>query len=158
MDDEILATVRASAPRRVIGAGMLGVLGLLLVWLALTEPPSGLWQVMLIGFAVVAIWLACAMWRATRHRVQLTPKGVRGSDGTIIAPIEQIKAVERGAFAFKPSNGFLIRLHARAEPVWQPGLWWRFGRRIGIGGMTPAAETKMMSDMIAILLSERKDG
>jgi hypothetical protein len=63
--------------------------------------------------------------------------------------------VDRGTFAFKPSNGFLLRTETRQPRLWQPGLYWRTGRRIGVGGITRAAESKALADLIAIKLAER---
>ena len=72
--------------------------------------------------------------------------------------IEEVEALERGLFAFKPSNGFLIRTRAPKPRGWQPGLWWRVGRRIGIGGVTSAGQAKAMSEIMAALLLERDGG
>ena len=68
--------------------------------------------------------------------------------------VEDIDAVDRGVFAFKPSNSFLIRTRSPNTYVWAPGLWWRLARRVGIRGMT-AAETKFMSEMLSVMLAER---
>ena len=63
--------------------------------------------------------------------------------GPSLHNLKNIARVERGLFAFKPSNGFLILLNNPMSRAWHPGLWWRFGRRIGIGGVTPQAEGKV---------------
>jgi hypothetical protein len=34
-------------------------------------------------------------------------------------------------------------------------MFWRLGKRLGVGGVTPGAQTKMMSDMIAAMIMER---
>ena len=70
----------------------------------------------------------------------------------IRARMDEIDRVERGAFAFKPSNGFLVHLKKPGHRAWQPGLWWRMGRKLGIGGVTPAGQAKFMADMIALRL------
>ena len=41
-----------------------------------------------------------------------------------------------------------------SAPV-EPGLWWRIGRRIGVGGVTPASQSKVMADLITARLIER---
>jgi hypothetical protein len=43
----------------------------------------------------------------------------------------------------------MIRLKTPASRVWAPGLWWRFGKRVGVGGVTPAGQGKAMADVIA---------
>jgi hypothetical protein len=40
--------------------------------------------------------------------------------------------------------------------MWVPGLWWRIGRSVGVGGMTGAAETKMMAEMIEAMIAVRR--
>ncbi|WP_339106659.1 hypothetical protein [Roseovarius rhodophyticola] len=110
-DSEILAIVRASPGRRVLGVSAMGVLGLLTVYVAMARPPDALvWQAFLLLIGGLSLWLADAMRRATALAVELTRDGLRTSDGEVIAPLDQIETLDRGIFAFKPSNGFLIKL------------------------------------------------
>ena len=97
------------------------------------------------------------MRRATSNAIELTATILRDSDGTVIARIEDIEHIDRGVFAFKPSNGFLLRTKAGTGGTreWRPGLWWRMGRRIGIGGMTPGRQTKYMAEAIATIIATR---
>ena len=159
MSDEVLAVVRASAARRGLGVAMLALLGVLLVYTAVVRPPAAAgWQMFLILVGLFALWAAEKMRRATLLAVELTADGLRASDGEVIAALDQIDTVDRSMFAFKPSNGFILRLKERAEGRWQPGLWWRMGKRVGIGGVTPGAQSKAMADILAAMLIERKDG
>jgi hypothetical protein len=63
--------------------------------------------------------------------------------------------VERGAFAFKPSNGFLVRLDKPLGRGWAPGLWWRLGRLLGVGGVTSASQSKAMAEILSLELARR---
>lgn len=155
MSDTVLATVQASQPRRWMGVIMLAVVGALVLYVAMSTPPSLAWQVFLVLVGVAALWMAERMRRATEQKLELTETELRCSDGQLVARIEDIENIERGAFAFKPSNGFLITLKTPGARVWQPGLWWRLGRRIGVGGVTPGSQTKFMSEIIAAQLAER---
>ena len=155
MEDDILATVRVSAPRRWLGLGVLLGFGSMVIYVALATPPALSWQLFLLVIGAGALWIAERMRRATGFRIELTRDELRCSDGTRIATIDEIEALERGTFAFKPSNGFLIRTSVPGTRVWLPGLWWRVGRRIGIGGVTSAGQTKAMSEILAALLAER---
>lgn len=154
-DDEILATVEASPARRVMGVTMLGALGLLMAYVAASTAPGFGWQLFLVVIAGIALWLAYRMWQATAHRIELTPLGLRCSDGVEIVSIADLQVMDRGFFAFKPSNGFLMRARTKAPRAWYPGLWWRTGRRIGVGGVTPGSQTKAMTEIIAALIVER---
>ncbi len=156
MGDEVVAVVRASAARRGLGLAMLGLLGLLLIYVALVRSPAEPgWQAFLLLAGLVSLWAGDRMRRATALSVELTPAGLRSSDGEVIATLDRIEGVDRGMFAFKPSNGFLLRLTEPAGARWQPGLWWRLGRRVGIGGVTPASQAKLMADLLAAMLAER---
>mgnify|MGYP005989020985 CR=1 FL=1 len=153
--DAVLATVRASGGRRSIGLTALGFLGLFLIYLAFSSSPGLGWQAFLIVLGVLALWMAERMRRATASTIELTSKVIRDSDGTILAHVADIENLDRGVFAFKPSNGFLLRVKRGSElgNAWRPGLWWRIGRRIGVGGMTPGNQTKYMAEIISILMA-----
>lgn len=154
--NEVLATVRASNGRRFLGLSSLGILGVLLIYIAFMKPPSFGWQLFLLAVGVSALWIAEMMRRATASSIELTPTELRDSDGTVIALVADIEGMDRGFFAFKPSNGFLLKTKpGSAQRVWRPGLWWRMGRRIGIGGMTPGSQTKFMSEIIATMMATR---
>ena len=155
MSNDILATIEASAARRVMGTAMLGLTGALLVYVAFSAPPSPAWLVFLLVVGAAALWLAVRMWQSTTHRIELTAEELRCSDGQLIARVEDIEAIDRGFFAFKPSNGFLIRTGTPGGRTWMPGLWWRSGCRIGIGGVTPGAQGKAMSEILAAMLVQR---
>lgn len=154
-DDEILATVTASLGRRVLGIGMLAFLGVLVIYVALTKPPELGWQIFLITFGTIALMVADAMRRATALHLELTREVLRDTGGDVIARVAEITSVDRGAFAFKPSNGFLLRTATGSPRRWRPGLWWRMGSRIGVGGMTPGRQTRNMAEIIAIMIAER---
>lgn len=154
----VVAVVRASTGRRILGLGSLFVLGVLLIYVAFATPPALWWQVFLIAVGGSAIWVADAMRRATASQVELTETELRDGDGTLIARVADIEGLDRGFFAFKPSNGFLLKVRAKSGNHWRPGLWWRLGRRIGVGGMTPGHQTKVMSEVLAVMIAKRDGG
>jgi hypothetical protein len=155
--DAVLATARASAGRRMIGLVSLGFLGVFLIYVAFTSSPGLGWQLFLLVVGGGAIWMADFMRRATSEAIELTSSVLRSSDGTLIARVEDIEHIDRGVFAFKPSNGFLLRTKqgTGAENIWRPGLWWRMGRRVGVGGMTPGNQTKYMAEVISTMIAIR---
>jgi len=156
---EPLLTVRASQPRRAAAVAMLGALGALPLAVALAAPPAALgWRLFLLGFGAGALVLAWRLWRATASALVLTPEGLRDSEGREIAPLAEIVSVERGMLAFKPSNGFLLHLARPGPRHWAPGLWWRLGRRVAVGGVTGAGATRAMADLIALRIAQRAAG
>ncbi|MEL7011741.1 MAG: hypothetical protein AAFO72_00520 [Pseudomonadota bacterium] len=159
MSDEVITTLYASPSRRYLGIVMLLLLGGLLIYTALAHPPDELgWQAFLLGMGAVFLWVSERMRQATSRGVELTENGLRGSDGEVIASIDDIHSVDRSIFVFKPSNGFVVRLNRSAPARWMPGLWWRMGKRIGIGGVTPGGGGKVMADMLAAMLLKRDKG
>lgn len=159
MANEELARITASAPRRVIGVGAMLGLGALLLYMALsTGGMHLLWQAALGGLGLGALWLAQKTWTATGHVLILTDQALTDSDGTVVARIDNIERVDRSAFAMKPSNGFLVILRQPGPRVWRPGLWWRLGRRVAVGGVTAGSQTRPVADIMSHLLTRRKDG
>ena len=151
-----ITTLRASAPRRILGVVMLGLLGILLLCVALLQPFANFgWQAFLAALGAGSLWLAERMWRATAQPVELTEDALRTGDGEIIAMVGNIASVDRSMFAFKPSNGFMLKLKRGAPLRWRPGLWWRAGRYVGVGGVTPGAQARAMADVLSALLAKR---
>ena len=153
-DEEIIATLQASVMRRLFAYGAVFALGALLILLAFVQPPAFGWQIFLIVLGAGALIVAERLRRATLLGLVLTDTELRDTGGQVLTQLSNVKSVDRGAFAFKPSNGFVLRLHNRAPHVWAPGLWWRFATRIGVGGVTPAGPAKYMAEQIALRIGE----
>ena len=149
-------TLRASPSRRVFALVTQAGLGLLLLWVALAHPPQApAWGVGLLALGAGVLWLTIRAWRGSAQAIVLDAGGLRREDGTPIAPIGNLVAVDRALFAMKPSNGFVARLDAPMAGAWVPGLYWRIGRRVGIGGITGGAETKLMADTLAVMIDRK---
>ncbi|MFO7759968.1 MAG: hypothetical protein R6V26_16075 [Roseovarius sp.] len=156
-DDDIRLELSASAGRRAIGVGSVALLGLIMLYLAIVQSPGPGWRLFMVAFAALALWMAQRMWHATAHRLELTPGGLRSSDGRVIAPMEDVVAVDRGVFAFKPSNGFMVKLSRKGPFAWEPGLWWRIGRRVGVGGVTHRTPAKVMAEVLEMRIAQRPE-
>lgn len=159
--DPILARVSPSVPRRVLGVSILSILGGTLIYVAMARPAEALgWQLFLLALGAGALALAGLQMRATARGLELTATELREIGGRQIATVALVERVERGAFAVKPSNGFLLRLSS-AHPdgnSWAPGLWWRLGRRVGVGGITSPAEGRAMAEILTAMIAERARG
>jgi len=134
------------------------VLGVTAICVALLRPPSNPgWIVFLLALGLGALWLTDRMRKATSHRLELTREALRSSTGEVLVNVADVEAIERGAFAFKPSNGFTLVLKNNAQTGpkrWEPGLWWRLGRRVGVGGVTPGHQAKAMAEILSALMQE----
>ena len=149
-----IATLQASAARRFFAYGAVFALGAMVILLAFLQPPALGWQLFLIAFGAGTLVVAERLRRATRTALILTETQIVDSSGTVVVDIDNIKSVDRGAFAFKPSNGFVLRLATPQPRAWAPGLWWRYSTRIGVGGVTPSGPAKYMAEQIAMRLSQ----
>ncbi|MDX8354393.1 hypothetical protein [Cognatiyoonia sp. IB215182] len=156
-ENGVYASVHASPARRIFAYAVLFALGILVLYTALAHPPSIGWLVFLLAFGIGALWLAERLRRATLLRIDLTATDIRDSAGTVLATMDEIRAVDRGVFAFKPSNGFTLVMDTKMPRGWAPGLWWRLGRRVGVGGVTSAGQAKFMAEQIAFRLNQRSN-
>lgn len=153
-----LHVLRPSGPRRFFGLAVQLILGSLLLYVAIVHPPADLlWKLFLIGLGLGALVLARHGWRGSARGIVLDETGLHQEDGRAVAPLDNIASVDRALFSFKPSNGFIVRLRAPMGRAWVPGMWWRVGRRVGIGGVTGGAETKIVADALSFMVA-RRDG
>lgn len=150
-----LAILSPSPIRRVMAVTVLFATGALMLWVAVTKPPASVgWTLFLVAIGTLMIWLTWRLWLATARAVMLTREGIFDSDGFCLCRVEDVASVEAGVFAFKPSNGFTVRLKRGSGFSWAPGLWWRIGRRLGVGGVTPKSEGKYMAEVLTLIVSE----
>ena len=156
--DEVLIGLRASAGRRLIGIGALFLLCMIPLWHGYdnySETGKGL-TLNLLG--LTGLFGALRIWQSSRTELELTPSELRETDGRQVVRVADIVKVDREAFGvLKPTNGFVIITRKSMPLVVSPGIWWRFGKRIGVGGLTGAGEGKAMAELLQDML-ERRDG
>jgi len=152
--DKVIAVIAPSPVRRAISVAMTFGLGGLLIYVTMAAPPAEiLWQVFLLGIGLGALILAEKMRRATARRLILRIDGISDDLGRDLCRMSDVVGVDRGTFAFKPANGFLLRMKSRQAPGWAPGLWWRRGKFIGVGGAIPGQSGKVMAEAIAQIIA-----
>lgn len=147
-DDEVILRVAASPVRRWLAIGAMFVLAGLLFWVALQGSAPVFWALVLILGGGVSFWGALRLKSATEVALELTRDGIRTDAGDYLVRVGDIDRIDRGAFAFKPSNGFLVRLKTPTTRGWAPGVWWRAGTFLGIGGTLPPGQTRAMADLL----------
>ena len=156
-EGEVLLEIGASFMRRWVA--LLALLGLALLFFrfAIGDVPD-LWRLLFVGLGAAILWCGNRLRVATLGGLVLTRAGLETAEGEMIAAIDNIDKVERGVFAFKPSNGFLLRLKEPDGKGWAPGLWWKVGRRIGVGGTLSNGQSRAMAETIIALQVERESG
>ena len=154
--DEVLAVITPRTSRRVVAVGMIGILGALLWVIAAARPPEVFgWMLFLVFLGAGCLWLAVTMWPVTGRPVELTRPALPAVGGRLLCRAAGVDPVDRGLFAFKPAGGFLIRLKAPLGRVIAPGLWWRVGRTLAVGGATARRDAKEVADLMTVLILER---
>lgn len=154
----ILLRLHPSPLRRYTGVAMLVAFGVMAAVAGLEAPPDRM--ALRLGLPALGLglgWMAWRTWRATARGLELTPDTLRETDGgRVLARIEDIALVDTSAVAlFKPAGGFVITLKSPAPLGWASGLWWRMGRRLGVGGTTARVEAKQMAAMLAEMARRR---
>ena len=154
---EILVKLEVAQGRRMFGVISITGLGITLLYIAAVYPPSIVLSLLtLIITGALFIWAGVRLYRSTDNTIVLTREAITTQSGHVLCRLEDINRVDRGFFAFKPSNGFLVSLKQRGERSWAPGMWWSFGKHIGIGGVTSPRQSKEMVSIIQILLTEKQ--
>jgi len=152
---EVVMELGVSPARRVIGVGAIVVLGGLMAWFGYRLEIALPLRAALALAGIGALWFAVRVWEGSRVRLILTRERLSDSAGRVLAELGEIEKVERGALAVKPSNGFLVMTRERRPAGWAPGLWWRVGRRIGVGGLTGGRQARIMSEVLEALVATR---
>lgn len=150
-DEVVLIELGPSAPRLWLAVICTAGLAALLLWIVFAGRPAMGYQVFFLAAAVAFLWLADRLRRTGGDGLVLTNKTLKTKSGRVLSPVDNVRSVERGAFAFKPPNGFLVRLKEPKGQGWTPGLWWQRSRVIGVGGVVSAGQARAMAETLTAL-------
>lgn len=155
-EEEVVLEISPSPVRRWLAILALGLLGLLMIRLAFGEMPD-LWRLFFALLGAGILWAAYRLRLATMDGLVLTPAGLRTISGRTLVGVDNVARVDRGVLAFRPSNGFMVRLKRPGAAGWAPGLWWQVGRRLGVGGTLSGGQAKAMADLLADMVAEQEE-
>ncbi len=157
MPPETIARIQPTPTRRAMAFGVLAGLGAMLVLFSFSAPSLELgWRLVLLLMGAAIAVLADRLRRVTAGGITLTRDELLDGQGRLICKVDDIVSIKRGALDFKPSGGFSILTRSASGPItWAPGLWWRIGRRIGIGGIVPKTEARIMAETLTAELLRR---
>ncbi|MEM1130718.1 MAG: hypothetical protein AAGH83_09370 [Pseudomonadota bacterium] len=151
-----LAVLTPTPLRRVATLLALAFGAAFLIWTAITASfETFAWRPLFLVLGLACMLFGAWVWRATEVALLLTEDALTDSAGRQLCRVDDIVKVDRGTFAFKPSNGFVVHLRAAGPRAWAPGLWWRLGRRLGVGGVTSGTEARLMADMLTAIVEHR---
>ena len=132
------------------GTGITVMAALALLLLRAAAGQGSVSQALMIAGGLAALALAWAIWRGRADSLHWTDAGLTDAEGRVIAPRDDIVRVDRNPLALRPSNGFTLHLNRSQARAWQPGLYWRVGQRVGVGGLTSPGVAKALADRIAL--------
>ena len=156
--DEVLIGLNAAPARRMIGIGALILLCLVLLWHSYATYDQLSDGLVVILLALAGLYAAFRIWRSSRTGLELTPAELRESGGRQIVRVADIVKVEREALGiFKPTNGFVLVTREKMPAAGSPGIWWRFGKRVGVGGITGAGEGKAMAELLQEMVARQQE-
>lgn len=142
----------------MFGAGALFLLSVVVLWHGYNKYIDNGEGLLAILIALAGIYAALRFWQSTATGLELTPTELRQVNGRRLVMMADIVSVERTAFGIvKPTNGFVIVTRDKSAPAFLPGIWWRLGKLIGVGGLTGAGESKAMAELMQEML-KRRDG
>ena len=101
-------------------------------------------------FAAAIGWFGQALLFTKARAVIFEGDRLFDDSGAEICHLDDVVELEKGLHLFKPSSGFVLKLKTRQQAAWSPGLWWRVGHRVGVGGATPGRRAKAMADAIVM--------
>lgn len=149
MTEGLVKTVSRPEPLRwfiLIAIAALVVVTASLAKKASTDSP--LTSLLTICFCLAMIWFGWSLYQARASVVTFDGERLYDDAGVEICAFDEIATVERGMALFKPSSGFVLTLREEKPRAWSPGLWWRIGKRVGVGGATPGRAGRDMADAI----------
>ena len=104
-----------------------------------------------LGFILVGLFLlglTYLFYFNTGKALVLYEDRLVSTDGELLFELKNVTSIENGLFSFKPSNGVLFYLKEPMPFKWKLGLWWRIGKRVGIGGCTQKSSINFAVEII----------
>ena len=151
IESDVIIELKPSPIRIWVAILSVSILGAFLLWVSASGATGSLLATLLfMVFAGLCFFGAHGLYRTRGLSLILRKDGLFENTGRTLCTREEIERIDRSFFALKPSNGFVVELKKPSARAWAPGLWWRFGKRVGVGGVTPIGESKAMADLMSI--------
>ena len=123
------------------------ILSLFLIYTLLTlNDKISFSDFLLIPILVISIlWFRRFLSRYSKIGFVISTDGLFDLNMDLICTIDDIKKIDVSPYTFKSANGFIILLKTKSSFKSIPGLYWRVGKRISIGGLVSKNESKLLS-------------
>lgn len=155
---DLLMRLEPTPFRRWLGTGLLAMMAAVMAVAALQmEADSRLMpRFIAAGLALFGAVQAVRLWQASAGAIELREDGLHCTrTGRRLAAMEEMARVDTGALLIKPASGFVVRLTHKQPFARSTGMWWIWGDKLGIGGVTPKAQGKAMASALGELLRLR---
>lgn len=156
---DVILKIQPTYSRRLFGMAILSIAAFVMFSFAFVETSqSALLKLILFLMGYAFLWQVVTTILMKNAALILSRDGLFDEQGRLVCALSNIAEIDKGVFSFKPSNGFLIRLHHSNGINWTPGLYWCVGKRIGIGGALNPSQTKELADKLLLLQQEASLG
>ena len=151
-ENETLIVLRVSPVKSFLGSALLVTLGFTLLYSIhkKTAEENIILDLIFLSVALTLIYYGWRIIKAKQTGVKLTKLGIYDLNNTLLYRTSDIKYLDRGIFAIKPANGFIIHLNKPLAFHWHPGLFWCIRKRLAIGGLLSKQECKAFADLLEI--------
>ncbi len=142
------AIITPPQAKRVVATSLLAIGGMGLVYYGTLNYWGRVEVLFVYVLAMLTLFGCFKFYQNTREELLLYEDRVASSSGELLFEVSNVKSIDNSLLSFKPSNGALIYLKSPMPMKVHYGLWWRVGKKVGIGGCTNRAEVNVMVDII----------
>ena len=107
--------------------------------------------ILLLGF-----WFKNFLKKYSKVGFLINEQGLFNLDKSPICKMHEIDRVDASPYTFKSANGFIIILKTKNSFESVPGLYWKLGKRISIGGLVSKNESKFLAGLLMQFLEKQK--
>ena len=140
---------------KILGSVIFGLLLFLCYTISKIEEEVTSLEFLLIPTIVfLAIWFRSFLQRYSKVGFLINQSGLFNLDGSIVCEIGDIERIDVSPYTFKSANGFIVILKTKSSFKSIPGLYWRLGKRLSIGGLVSKNESKFLSHTLSGFLEK----
>ena len=142
---------------RILGSVIFGLLLFLCYTISKIEEEITSLDFLLIPTIVfLVLWFRRFLKRFSKVGFLINQSGLFNLDGSIICEIGDIEKIDVSPYTFKSANGFIVILKTKTSFKSIPGLYWRLGKRLSIGGLVSKTESKFLSQALLRFYEEKE--
>ncbi len=142
---------------KILGLTIFSLLIFLIFALSNLDQQLSMIDLVLLPIVILqVVWLRKFLNHYSKIGFLINKVGLFDLNENIICKIDDIKRIDASPYTFKSANGFLILLDTKSSFKSIPGLYWRYGHRISIGGLVSKHESKYLAGILSDLVTNKK--